>query len=443
MLAIGQRIRVYEFAFRFIKKSEINASFQILLMRLARHYKTSLLLINFVNNWEYSLKESTKEVTNLIKKLDLVDIAYIKKLLLDDEGESTGAYLVDIFDKALQYSIERQDQLINAAKELNNFSTENYPPPYLPVSPDLHSLVFQTHFQNLKRSTIHTGPNHKLGLGDFFSVNQVGKHPSLLGLNSSNVLVALNPACDLARPGKGAENILFMVGELLPFTQEDWMKWNDSEMRTTVIEFNNQRYWVKWSHKKIRTMSWSIFNRLIANSKLKFIARAREAHALELQQKLLSNLGRVGLIAPLPATFPTKIQVYLPDLEGKLIPINIPELNQAGGTCYIDKGKKDDSNIHLVICETSCEAILKALTIHDIDTVHPNSRDALNHLLTTSELRTLGNGIKLKAKKTATQKLPSNLEENRHIGIILRNIAEDTKLTKQELPVAGIVIHVP
>ncbi|MDF0379005.1 hypothetical protein [Methylophilus sp. YYY-1] len=435
---------LFEFAFRFIKKADLVTDFQILLMRLARHYRTSLLLIGFVNNWEFSLNNSTKEVTALIKKLDLVDIAYIKKLLLDKEGESTGAYLVDIFDKALQYSIEGQDQLITAARALNDFSSDNYPPPYLPVSPDLHALVYQTHFQNLKRSTIHVGAEHKLGLGDFFKVASGGRqHPSLFELNERNVLVALNPACDLARPGKGTENILFMVGELLPFTQDDWMTWSDAEIRTTVIEIENTKYWIRWSQKNIRTISWSIFNRLIAKTKIKFIARARESHALELQQKLLSNLGRVGLLAPLPATFPTKIKIYLPDLDGKLFHLSVPELADAGGTCYIDKGKKESSNIHLVICETSCEAILRALTILDINTIHANSRAAVSYLLTTPELRMIGNGIKLNVNKKNNQKIQSNIDPTKSIGVIVRTVDESTKLSRNELFYAGIVIHVP
>ena len=72
--------------------------------------------------WETGLTGARDRTTALIRKLRLADLAQIYELLLSAEGEPTGSYLVDIFDKVLQHEIEREAPIIDAAVALNSLT---------------------------------------------------------------------------------------------------------------------------------------------------------------------------------------------------------------------------------------------------------------------------------------------------------------------------------
>jgi hypothetical protein len=113
-------------------------------------------------------------------------------------------------------------------------------------------------------------------------------------------------------------------------------------------------------------------------------ARLREAHALELQQKLLSNLGRVGITAPMPATFPVLVEVFLPDADKRPKRVDIPLLREDGGIRFV--GRSGDTETRLVLTETTCDAICEGIESVDFGIVHPNAHGALTYLRESGDL---------------------------------------------------------
>jgi hypothetical protein len=67
----------------------------------------------------------------------------------------------------------------------------------------------------------------------------------------------------------------------------------------------------------------------------------------------------------------------------------------------------------------------------------------VDYLKSTSELRLLGNGIGLNPKKPAQQKIHSSIDRSKVIGVLYRNIDNDTKITRHDLKHTGIVIYIP
>jgi hypothetical protein len=270
--------------------------------------------------------------------------------------------------------------------------------------------------------------------------------PVLHGIEPDQVLLTVTPACDLQREGQGAKSVLFLVGRLRPLGPADW-SYKDDPIRTPVIELGDgSRHWINWDLKHVLSLSPADLGRLFDGpTGFAIVARLRELHALELQQKLLSSLGRVGLIAQMPATFPMKVELLLPDTQRKLVRVAVPSLNEPG-VCFV--GRPGDKDMRLVLTEDQCEGISDTISAFDIERIHPKSQVAFAYLRESTDLLiALGRGITLPSlQNTNFKEIPSptgaTLGSNvRAIGLIARNRPmDDASLSIGEVPKAGIVL---
>lgn len=449
-------VGLFESAFRIIRKAELadSGKLQRLLTRLAAHYADSLKLASFLCAWNEGLNQARKRTSRLIRTLDLADYAQIRQLLLSAESEPTGSYLVDVFDRVLQHEIESEAPIIDAAIELNALTSETYPPPYVAGSRDLQNLVHRSLFQHGERLRLRGAEGSRVAFGDLlrrktvspsFDASVAQKTPSLLNdISGTDVLTVLTPACDLQH--QLAKRVLLLAGALQPLQPADW-SYEEKPLRTPVVELSDGRWWIKWDLKHIETLSHAELAQILdAENGFEITARLREAHALELQQKLLSNLGRVGLIAPMPATFRMRVEAYLPDAKGGLVRLNIPALEQSDGVCYV--GRAGQGDMRVVLCEGACEAICAAIESYDLTLVQANAREAVTYLLRSGELlQTLEQGVSLPSPQAQGFKdipSPSGALKSdgkpRVIGLVIRNRdMQDVKL-KGEVAKAGIVL---
>lgn len=449
-------VGLFESAFRILRKAELAdpGKLQRLLTRLARHYTDSLKLAAFLRAWDQGLSQAGKRTSTLIRTLDLADHAQIRHLLLSAEGEPTGSYLVDVFDRVLQHEIEGETSIINAARELNALTGESYPPPYVAGSRDLQNLVHRSLFQHRERLRLLGAEDSRVAFGDLLRRKAIpaGTNPPvaqnanepLSGINEQEVLVVLTPACDLQR--QGAERVLFLVGILKLLQPADW-SYKDDPIRTPVLELaEGQRWWIKWDLKHIETLSHVELDRVLtAANGFEIVARLRESHALELQQKLLASLGRVGQIAQMPATFHMQVGVFLPDAERRLVRLDVPTLEQEGGVCYVGREGQ-----RVVLCEDVCEAICAAIASYDQALVHTRAREAVAFLLTSGDLlQALEQGVSLPNPQAQTFKdiqspsgsLTADGSMVRPIGLVARNRnMQDARLSGGEVSKAGIVL---
>lgn len=450
-----EKTRLFESCFRIIRKDELLEPGVVnrMLRRLAQHYEDSLKLSAFVGSWEDGLTNASNRTTALIRKLGLAEIAQIHHLLLSAEGEPAGSYLVDVFDKVLQHEIEADPSIIKSAALLNQLSVDDYPPPFVPGANDLLDLVQRSLFHNRARLQLPGSLESIVAFGDVLTrkvpslmpSQEIDRYDSLLrNIELDDVLAILSPACDLQR--KGASRILLLVGKLRPLSATDW-SYKDEGPKTPVIDFGDgKRCWIKWNVKHIETLSPEELEHVLKKEDCAFevIARLRDTHALELQQKLLASMGRVGLLAPMPATFPMKIEAFLPGLDSKLFKLDIPLLDD-GGVCYV--GRERDSTKaqeRLVLTESACEAIFRKLETIDLQTVHERSRKIITRIRQSEELlQALERGIPLPSSQQLDFKV-INTPENIGIGLIKRtriDLENDLVLSKF-IEKAGIILSV-
>jgi hypothetical protein len=461
---------LFETSFRIIAKTDLRDTGKLerMLARLALHYPDSLKLAAFLHAWQGGLERAGKHTSDLIRKVSLSDLAHIRQLILSAEGEPTGCYLVDVFDRVLQHEMEREAPIIDAAMSLNSLTSETYPPPYVAGSPDLQNLVHRALFQNRERLRLKGAEQGRLTFGDILrrkapsasapAVEAAEANLPISGFERSDVLAVMTPACDLQRrpleKGKKVEpkpveqRILLLVGELHQLKPADW-SYKGDPVRTPVIEMaNSERYWIKWNLKHMEALSAPALEALLDRSDgIEIVARLRESHALELQQRLLASLGRVGQLASLPATFLMPFGVFVPNSDGDLAPLSDPCANLEG-VCYVGRAAGGKPEMRLVMCEDVCETICEAFDGVSLDKVNLRSKAAVSALRGNKFLPgALELGITLPDGKIGFKPITSSRgalegQEAQPIGLISYGHGSVLKLTDKELAKAAVVFLV-
>lgn len=367
------------------------------LERLARRRADGLRLAAFLRAWDVGLLEARKRFLKVIRRLDLSDYAQIQDLLLSFEGQPLGSYLLDVFDLVLQHEVEQDEDTIAAAEALRGVDTTSYPPAYVAGSPDLQDLVFRSLYQHPHRARVTTTEcGTPVAFGDVLVARAAlaaWPPPARVKVAKGeekppareDALVVLTPACDLARV-KGMSRVLLMTGELHELTPPSW-SYKDEGLRTPVLYLpdgatpgstERARAWVQWDVKNLRTFTIAELGSLLGDpGSHQWVARLREAHALELQQQLLADLGRVGQLARMPGTFAVDVEAYRVGPSGALDRLSTPALDREGGVLFVGRDEKSGPVPRLVLGEEACDAVLAAVGELQEADVHQRLRAAL------------------------------------------------------------------
>lgn len=435
-------------AFRIIMKSDLdeNNRLERQLERLAENAIESRDLARFFNAIEIGVSGAADRTVRLFRKLKLSDIGQIQQLLLSAEGEPTGSYLVDVFDRVLQHEIEAEAGIIDAAEKLNEFKTLRHPTPYVAGSSELQELVQRLLTQNQNRLRLPGSIDAVVAFGDILRLREGTdaervKGALLVDLGSDKVALVLTPACDLQR--KGAPRILLLIGEIKELAPKDWSYSGDA--RTAAIRLDGELRWIKWNLKNIDTVSQTALEAALKAGDIRTVARLRDAHAIELQQRVLAGLGRVGLVAPMPATFPVEVEVLYANAEGRLTPLPVAALSD-GAVCFVGRDDDGKQNTRLVMTEGGCDGIIEAVAGLDENQVAPVARTAFDHIRATSDLRKLlSSGIDLNNVGSTNWKLiPSETGADkgvRSMGIVAWNYSiPDEPLKRDFLNKTGVAL---
>ena len=147
--------------FRVVSKADLtkDGRLETLLIRLASHYDDAKRVAAFVHAWDSGLQRARENFIRILRRLDLSDLAQVRALLLDVEGQMLGEYLLDVADRVLQHEIEGDTGTISAAQELNKIELAKYPAPHLAGTTDLQDIVHRMIFQHVERLKLSFDPD--------------------------------------------------------------------------------------------------------------------------------------------------------------------------------------------------------------------------------------------------------------------------------------------
>lgn len=358
--------------FRVVSKSDLGkeGTLETMLFRLARHYEDAKRVASFVHAWNRGLDQARENFIQVLRRLDLSDLAQIRALLLDIEGERLGEYLLHVADRVVQHEIEGDDGTIAAALQLNMIDLENYPAPHLMGTPDLQDIVHRTVFLHRNRLRLSDdGGKPMLQFGDVLRWKKDGEESY-----GDDVGVVVTPACDLVRGG--AARVMLLSGKLEALQPIDW-SYKDRPVRTAIVVLPEEgRKWIKWNLKDLQTFGWDELDKLLDKGhRLSRIGRLREVYALEIQEMLLADLGRIGRPANIPVPFAVLVSLFYVDADYNARKLNVSGTDTAA--CYVGRDKHSKPVHRLVLTEQTCDQIQRALRALEETSVGKSARASL------------------------------------------------------------------
>ena len=360
--------------FRVVRKADLadRGRVETVLRRLADHYKDATRLAGFVHAWDAGLDQARVRFIRVLRRLDLSDIAQIRALLLEFEGQKLSEYLLDVADRVLQHEIEGDSDMISSAMKLNEIDVERYPPPHLTGSPDLQELVHRMVFLHSERLRLSGNARDDLGLqfGDVLRWTNEN-------LGGDEVSLVVTPACDLVRGV--VKRVMLLWGTLFGLAPKDW-SYRETPVRTPIVVLpNGERKWIKWDAKDVRTLSWDELDSLFAEpARLLRIGRLREIYAIEIQQKMIAVMGRIGSPAKLPGSFPVEVALFYVGTDAFARRLALGQSWAA--VCYVGRDKESKPVHKLVLTESACDEIERAVGTLNEDQVHPSARQGLSSI---------------------------------------------------------------
>ena len=358
--------------FRVVSKADLaeEGTLETILTRLAMHYQDAKRVAGFVHAWDSGLNQARKNFIQILRRLDLSDLAQVRALLLEFEGQKLGDYLLDVADRVLQHEIESDANTIGAALELNKIDLNKYPAPHLAGSSDLQDLVHRMVFLHSDRLRLSKEEDKvQLQFGDLLRWKSADGTAF-----SDDVSLVVSPACDLVR--NGVERVMLLSGKLGGLEPKDWSYGRHPVRTSIVILPDEDRKWIKWNLKDVKALSWSELDDLFGEQeRLSRIGRLREIYAIEIQQMLLADFGRIGRPANLPVSFPVDVSLFYVDTNSKAQKLDVEEIESAA--CYVGRDA-DSKPVHrLVLTEQACDHIERALHALDDDKLHTSARASL------------------------------------------------------------------
>jgi len=360
--------------FRVVSKADLakDGTLDTLLTRLANHYEDAKRVAGFVHAWDSGLDHARRNFIGILRRLDLSDLAQVRALLLDFEGQNLGEYLLDVADRVLQHEIEDDDTTIAAALELNKIDLEKYPAPHLVGSPDLQELVHRMVFLHPDRLQLsEDNGNVQLQFGDVLRwKTEDGRQ------YGDDVSLVVSPACDLVRD-EGTKRVMLLSGKLEELQPKNW-SYKAGPVRTAIVILPDEgRKWIRWNLKNVRSLDWDELGRFFGEEdKVRRIGRLREIYAIEIQQMLLADLGRIGRPANLPVPFPVSVSLFYVDGEAKARKLEVEAIESAA--CYVGRGERPEPVHRLILPEQACDHIEQALHALDRDAVHNSAKGSLD-----------------------------------------------------------------
>lgn len=416
-----------------------------ILTRLAQHCEDGRKIASLLHVWDEGMAGARQRFMDEIRKLDLPDYAQIRDLLLAFEGQPLGSYLLDVFDRVLQYEIEASKPTIAAAHAVNDVDLSRYLAPHIAGSPDLQELVYRTIYQNPERlRVLATTTGLPLAFGDLLAdCANMEEGRDVVG---TNVFVVITPACDLGRAS--CKHVLLMAGTLKALKPSEWSYADDGLRTPIVILPGDRRYWISWDVKDLQIWTPAeVKQKLFPAGMLVPFLRFREGMALELQQKMLADLGRVGQLAPMPASFPIGVELHRVHADSKWTHVPLDALERDGGVCFVGRDTHSKPNIRLVLSEAACDEIMHYVTTMVANEVPENARAALSRLKAAADLaERLENGLDVTAAKPTYTKIstPRSDGEKTHcesIAHIARNPTSDLHPQAQKDGVIAFILR--
>ena len=382
-------VQLHASAFRYVLKADLPQQGRVerLVLTLAAHRADSQALAGFVDMWQLKAIEAVERATESLRKIDIDDLQHMRHMLLRFEGLNTSTYMLDVFDRVLQYEIEEHSEVVEAANSLDTIADD--PAPLLISNDrDTYAILEKTLYVNPKRRAQASGAVWPITFGDILGPRpgSVIKSRGFFSGREDIVFFVTSPECDLIREG-GLTTALLISGTLEKINISKAVLGVSGNTTPVLVVEDGKRWQVSWDLGDLRTITLKRANRLLeVGGDAVIVGRLRNVAALELRQQYLSNAGRVGQIAPLPRSFKFEAEIHYPSVKGGALKLALPKGIEIRGNALVARSGQFAN----LIFDSSCEEDLTTAFFDlDIAEVCDGSRDLVRKLKELSRIRKL------------------------------------------------------
>lgn len=364
----GDRRKVFASRFQFLAKDDLeegeNGSIIVApaaadaLLDIAQRHRFAGALEDALTHWHTGVAEAVDQVWNTITDLEMKDYAYLARFRLADEGQPLSSYLEWFFGEVLVDSIARcVDWKQKSFTTLDEGALRNKPGSEIEGAFDGPTEKVAELFYRARVDERPARQGKELRMGDIYA----------RGDKPEELLALLTPDCDLiVRTGKRrAKRATVVAGSLHPINAPDGSV-------SDFFRLKRKAYNVRWDTKDVRTVE---FADIEAGTDLKLLGTLRPVYAYELQQRVLTDLGRVGLaVAPAMAVMASAEAV----VRGKDGPFRLTLAKAGKASCAVIP-KRGGTDKPRVVYQRQFAADLLDRLVAISGKVHDDARgDALN-----------------------------------------------------------------
>ena len=280
------------------------------IMGLAKFRGESDALWKLIETWQRVVMEASSEVLLSLRELDVMDFSYIQEFRLADEKTPFAQYLIWLLGGKLTDEVEQMMRNQDADKLVKSVVLPQAIPGRVGPTAAITGLYSAATTSRLPVSNDTFKPKTWSGYMyiETASYNDIYGEKLKVRRRAKNlpeVLAVLTPACDLV-PGRSSEDKLKTVtmigGSLIPLADAP----NPSNH---LIMLNDKPYIVEWNTKWPVTMTVDAMATENLGGRYQWVGRLREMYHADLQQKLMADVGRVGLPVAPPMSEPVGVRI--------------------------------------------------------------------------------------------------------------------------------------
>ncbi len=293
-----------------------------------------------LSHWRDGVKKAIDDVFDDIGDLELRDFAYLIRFRLADEGQPLSDYLEWFFGEVL---LDRIGETV--AWTHPSFAALNQPIDgpgrHIEGMFDGATSKIAEMFSRVRVDKRAIAEPRDRRMGDLYLVEG----------STDDVRAVITPDCDLMhrKAGPRAKRMLTVSGKLHPIKAPN----------VTAADFmmhGKEPHSVEWDTKDLQTLTFGEARQHPAG--MQHAGTMRPLYALELQRRVLDDVGRVGL-AIAPALNYTALSTAFHRVMGDLVRVNTDDIQ--GATCSVMPSRGGSDKATIVFHRTFVTRLLAAI----------------------------------------------------------------------------------
>lgn len=322
--------------------------------RLGKHAKA----------WESAIESAKTTFLAGMRRMDIPDYFTLHNSAKADDV-TLGTYVSELLLGYVANEIEGSSAVAEFAKDLDGWTLESVTRSRFSIEPTVAEIFSANVIFPPARlaADVSRGlgpPNGYLTFGDIYVPRSeaIGGKPKL-------AIAIITPDCDLVRPASlqsRKASVLLCEGVVEPFKPTTTLLGQSLGLDKVLLKIpaDGPTYAIDWYKKRLSTWSYDKIDEMVKGSNSAWIqvGRLRVAYALQLQQAVLSDLGRVGTARTPVLYVPHGLMVCVPK-GGKWIALTNSYSNDpSAGAVAIDRSIHKR---HFVVSDMAIRHIMQEL----------------------------------------------------------------------------------